>query len=81
MEVTEIRMSRFSLGATWIKSDGIRGTEHVRCLADEAREARLSQLWEVGRMLGMELAGRQEAYRETRGVEVLKGLDWGQVTG
>lgn len=61
MEVAEIRMSRFSLGATRIKSDDIRGTEHVRCLADEAREARLSQLWEVGRMLGMELAGRQEA--------------------
>lgn len=57
MEVAEIRLSRFSLGATRIKSDDIRGTEHVRCLADEAREARLSQLWDVGDGTGRQAGG------------------------
>ena len=44
LEVAENEMLRFSLGVTRmdrIRNEYIRGTAHVRCFADKAREARL----------------------------------------
>lgn len=45
LEVTEIRILSFSLGVSkmeWTRSENIRGTVHVRCFGNEAREARLT---------------------------------------
>lgn len=55
----------FSVGATRMKNDDIRGMEHVGCLAYEAREARLSQyVWkDVGNGPGRQAGGSEENQR------------------
>ena len=65
-------MLRFSLGVTRmdrIRKEYLRGTVHVRCFGDKAREARLRWFRHIGgaseyrpigrRMLRLELPGRR----------------------
>ena len=78
MEVTEIKMLRFSLGVTRldrIRNEHIRGTAHVRRFGDKAREARLRWFGHVRRrdeeyvgrkMLEMDLPGRRRRGRPKR---------------
>ena len=52
MEVTEVKMLRFSLGVTRvdrIRNENIRGSAHVRCLGEEVRKARLRWFGHVQR--------------------------------
>ena len=71
LEVAEIKLLRFSLGVTRldrIRNEYIRGTAHVGCFGDKAREARLRWFGHVQRrdsedigrkMLRLELPGKR----------------------
>ncbi|WP_139267332.1 reverse transcriptase domain-containing protein, partial [Escherichia coli] len=78
LEVAELKMLRFSLGVTRmdrIRNEDIRGTAHVRCFGEKAREARLRWFGHVQRrdseyigkrMLRLELPGRRPRGRPKR---------------
>ena len=78
LEVTELKMLRFSLGVTRldrIRNEHIRGTAHVRRFGDKAREARLRWFGHVRRrdeeyvgrkMLEMDLPDRRRKGRPKR---------------